>query len=36
MLPDEFLDWILTENQKIDHVEVIELAAECPWCCRIE
>lgn len=30
MLSDEFLDWILTELQKIDHVEVIRIGSRMP------
>jgi lysine 2,3-aminomutase len=30
MLSDEFLDWILTEIRKIDHVEVIRIGSRMP------
>ncbi len=30
MLPDEFLDWILTEVRKIEHVEVIRIGSRMP------
>jgi len=30
MLPDEFLDWILTELRKIEHVEVIRIGSRMP------
>ncbi len=30
MLSDEFLDWILTELRKIDHVEVIRIGSRIP------
>lgn len=30
MLPDDFLDWILTEIRKIDHVEVIRIGSRMP------
>ena len=30
MLPDDFLDWILTEVRKIEHVEVIRIGSRMP------
>lgn len=30
MLPDEYLDWILTELDKIDHVEVVRIGSRMP------
>ena len=30
MLSDDFLDWILTEVRKIEHVEVIRIGSRMP------
>ena len=32
MLSDDYLDWILTELRKIEHVQVIRIGTRMRWC----